>query len=53
MVIWERMKTPCFERETGEGAWPLMKVSRTIHSRTEAANREYANERSACANSSN
>ena len=36
---------PFFERDTEEGAWPLMRVGRTIHSRTEAANRERANER--------
>jgi hypothetical protein len=35
-----------------EGAWRLMKVSRAIDSKTRAANRECANERSACANSS-
>jgi len=45
VLRWERMKTEFFERETKEGAWPLMKVSRTIQSRTGAANRERTDER--------
>jgi len=33
VVSWERMKTPCFERETEEGAWRLMRAGRTSNSR--------------------
>ncbi len=49
----ERMKTPFFEQETEEGAWRHVRVDKIIHARTRAANREYANERSTCANSNN
>jgi hypothetical protein len=45
------MRVPFFKQENEEAAWHLMSVSRTIDNRTRAANRECANERSACANS--
>ena len=50
MVLWESMKTPCFERDTEEGAWRLMRVSPTIDNRTRAANRVRTDEGSTCAN---
>jgi hypothetical protein len=46
------MKTPSFQRETKEGAWHLMRADRIISKKARAANREGANERSTCANSS-
>jgi hypothetical protein len=33
MVICERMKTPCFKRETEESVWHLMRADRTNNSR--------------------
>ncbi len=49
--LWEQSRgcvTPFFKQETEAGAWRLMRAGRTIHNRTRAANRECANERSAC-----
>jgi hypothetical protein len=52
MVIWKRMKRSFFEPEAEAGAWILMRIGRTIDSKTRVANRECANERSAWANRS-
>jgi hypothetical protein len=46
VVLWGRMKTPFFKQDPEEGAWRLVSVSRTIHTRTRAGNGECMHERS-------